>query len=108
MPQFKLIVFSDPVKGREDDYHEWYNDTHLRDILTLPGFRTAQRFQTRRMERDAPCGFAAIYDIEAESIDAAIAVARSSETFPTTDAIDLTTVYAIPLVPITPVRGSTV
>lgn len=104
MPLFKLIVFSNPVKGKEDEYNDWYNNVHLNDALTLPGFKSAQRFKTDRMDRDAPCGFAAIYDIEAESIEDAIASARSAEKFQTTDAIDLTTAYAIPLVPITTVR----
>lgn len=104
MTLFKLIVFSDCIEGREDEYNDWYNGIHLNDALTLPGFKSAQRFRTGRMDRDAPCGFAAIYDIEAESIEDAISSARSAEKFKTTDAIDLTTAYAIPLIPITTVR----
>ena len=38
-----LLVFSDPVAGREDEYHTWYTETHLPELLTLPGFVAARR-----------------------------------------------------------------
>jgi hypothetical protein len=104
VPQFKLIVFSDPLPGRDDEYNDWYDNTHLADALTLPGFKSAQRFKTGDMDRDAPCRYAAIYEVEAASLDEAVATARSAERFPMTDAIDLSTAYPIPLTPLGPVR----
>jgi len=68
MPMFKLLVISDAVKGREDECNDWYNTTRLADALALPGFKSAQRFMTGRYDKDAPCGFTALCDVEADSL----------------------------------------
>lgn len=40
-----LVVYSNPVDGREDEYNDWYNRIHLPDVLKVPGFVSAQRFE---------------------------------------------------------------
>lgn len=44
MRRFKMLVFSQPFPGREDEFNEWYTGRHLGDICALPGFTSAQRF----------------------------------------------------------------
>jgi len=46
MPRFMLTVFSNPITGKDDAYNDWYTNTHLADVLSIPGFVKAQRFRT--------------------------------------------------------------
>jgi len=41
---YYFYVFSNPVAGHEDEYNKWYNEQHAPDVVSIPGFRTAQRF----------------------------------------------------------------
>jgi hypothetical protein len=40
-----FMVFSDAVEGREEDFNVWYETIHMAEVLALPGFVSAQRFQ---------------------------------------------------------------
>jgi hypothetical protein len=41
---YDLLVFSNPVAGTEDEYNRWYSQQHQKDVVSVPGFMTAQRF----------------------------------------------------------------
>src|SRR5579872_2365574 len=41
---YYLLVFSNPVAGREAEYNKWYSELHQKDVVSVPGFVTAQRF----------------------------------------------------------------
>jgi hypothetical protein len=70
MPRTIFLVQTEPVAGREDEYHEWYTNQHLDDLLAVPGFVAAQRFTISPQQRPGttPPKFAhlAIYDIEGD------------------------------------------
>lgn len=42
---YELIVLSNAVAGRDAEYNEWYEHTHLPDVLRNPGFVSAERFK---------------------------------------------------------------
>src|SRR5579859_867209 len=42
---YYFFVFSNPVTGHEDEYNKWYNEQHAQDVVSIPGFVTAQRFE---------------------------------------------------------------
>jgi hypothetical protein len=110
MPLFKLIVFLDPVEGRDDEFNEWYDNQHVPDALSIPCFRSGQRFKTgpTYMDRDAPCQYAALYEIEADSLDEALeAASDGTARFPVSDGVDLASAHAYPLTPLGPVFHST-
>jgi hypothetical protein len=66
LTSYKLIVFTDPVPGREDEYNDWYDHVHLRDVLAVPGFVAAQRFRlTMPMIGDLKSRYLAVYEFEA-------------------------------------------
>jgi hypothetical protein len=69
----RLIVLTDPVKGREDEYNEWYDGQHLHDVLALKGFRAAQRFRFRpgQLGKTAPFQYLAIYEVEGLTVEEA-------------------------------------
>jgi hypothetical protein len=76
MPKQKhaLFVYSDPVEGREDDFNAWYNDVHLKEVLTVEGFVRAQRYKVA----DVTPGitdhkYVAIYEIESDDLEATLA-----------------------------------
>lgn len=39
-----LVVHSNAVEGRDDEYNAWYDHQHLQDILSLPGFISGSRY----------------------------------------------------------------
>lgn len=62
-----LVVHTRPVEGREDEYHRWYSEVHLPEVVRLSGFVAARRFRfvASDDERAAPeLPFLAIYEVE--------------------------------------------
>lgn len=53
-----LLVFTNAAAGREDEFHEWYESTHIPDVLSVPGVVSAQRYEVADVEtpdvEDAP------------------------------------------------------
>ena len=94
MQVHRLVVFSEATEGREDEYNQWYNEVHLKDVLSVEGFVAAQRFELSPAQLSdasaAPARFLAIYEIEAESLEAALAKLQAgAERMDMSDAIDL-------------------
>jgi hypothetical protein len=96
MKSFKLVVLSNPVAGREDEYNEWYTNKHLADVVAVSGFRCAQRFKLRN-----PMGFEhghrylAIYEIESDQPQAVVEEMLKRSGTPSmvlSDSLDMTTV----------------
>jgi hypothetical protein len=71
MPKYKLIVMTRPVAGREQEYNDWYQGSHLPDLVSIYGVKSAQRFRLSRtvVADPAPLPYLAIYDIETDDID---------------------------------------
>jgi hypothetical protein len=98
MRKFKMLVFSEPFPGREDEFNEWYTNQHLDDLCALPGFTSAQRFTLNSVTMGTALNkYLAIYDVETDDPDAVMAgmfAARDTPAMPMTPAfnIDPTTV----------------
>jgi hypothetical protein len=61
-------VESMPVSpDREAEYHKWYNDIHLPEIVSIDGFVSARRFAP--VDGNGP--FIAIYEIDTDDLKAA-------------------------------------
>jgi hypothetical protein len=71
MTEYKLVVMSKPVAGRVDDYDDWYENTHLDDVLRIPGVIGAQRFELAYPLSGEPpeARYLAIYDIVSDDIE---------------------------------------
>ena len=74
MARHLMVVLTNPVEGREDEYNDWYTNRHLSDVLSVPGYVAAQRFKLSeaRMMGDTPYGYMTIYEIDAEDPRAAV------------------------------------
>jgi hypothetical protein len=45
MTEYAYVVLSGAVAGSEDEYNRWYSERHLKDVIAVPGFVSAQRFK---------------------------------------------------------------
>ncbi|MET7402059.1 DUF4286 family protein [Dactylosporangium sp. NPDC005572] len=70
-----LVVRTNPVDGREDEYNEWYTNKHVPDILALPGFVAARRYVLAEPDETAEFRYLAIYEVEGSVADALGALA---------------------------------
>ena len=101
MPTHRLIVFTQPADGQEAEYNRWYDEVHLRDVLEVDGFVAAQRFalsdaQIGDVADELPGRYLAIYEIEADSLEAALEKLNGgSDTMEMSDALDMDTATAI-------------
>lgn len=41
---YYFFVFSNPTADHEEEYNKWYDEQHAADVVSVPGFVTAQRF----------------------------------------------------------------
>jgi hypothetical protein len=54
---------------REAEYHDWYNNMHIPDILATPGFVSARRYEIKEF-RDGRGKYLAVYQVDTADIDA--------------------------------------
>ena len=71
--RFQMLVLSRPASPEQEaEYNDWYNNTHIPQILKLPGFVAARRFKLSvDMADGAAWPYMAIYEIEDEDPQAA-------------------------------------
>jgi hypothetical protein len=92
MTKHVLIALTNPVEGREQEFNEWYDNQHVPDFLALPGCVSAQRFKLSDVQmpnRSCPYRYLAIYEFEANKIEAAVAATverGGTPAMPRTDA----------------------
>ena len=67
MPEARglVTVWLDVPAEREDEFNDWYNLEHLRQVVALPGFVRARRYRVD----DAPLGYLAWYETVDESVE---------------------------------------
>lgn len=72
-----LVVESNPVSPeREDEFNDWYTNTHLDDVVAVPGFGSATRYVISDVETNSDSKvhrYLAIYELETEDVAAAAA-----------------------------------
>jgi hypothetical protein len=99
MPKYKLVVLTRPKDGQEAEYNNWYQNTHIPEVLSIPGYKSAQRFKlnTPMMAKD-PMPYLAIYDVETSDIGAVLQEsgrrAQSGE-MTASDAVDNDASYVV-------------
>jgi len=96
MPKCKMIALTTPLPGKEAEFHDWYQNTHLPELVSL-GMEGAQRYQLVAKLMGADTNqWMAIYDIDVDDPVAFLgklgAAAESGEMTPGT-AQDMATTY---------------
>lgn len=68
MAKYQLLVVSNPVAGKEDEYNNWYDKQHLDDVIAMDGYTAAKRYTVTHLMGDQPAGtYAAIYEMETDN-----------------------------------------
>lgn len=95
-----LLIFSGTPEGQDvAEYHRWYEEVHLDEVLAVPGIRAAQRFtitdaeMPARMAKAPPHRDLAIYAVDGPAADVAAEFERRllEGEFHMSPTIDLTT-----------------
>jgi hypothetical protein len=47
MAPMTFLAFTSPAPGREEEFHTWYRDQHLHEVLSVPGILSARRWEYR-------------------------------------------------------------
>ena len=70
MARHTFVVFTNPTEGREDEYNDWYDNTHLSDVLKVEGFVAAQRFKLSVTDpsQEFPHRYMALYEVESDDL----------------------------------------
>ena len=84
MTNYKLVVFSEPTEGQEAEYNRWYNEVHLPEVVSVPGFVSAQRFKLHTtMNGQLPHTYLSIYEIDCDApqtvLDGLVAATEAGE-----------------------------
>jgi len=97
MARYKLIALTTPQPGREDDYHDWYDNNHLPELVNKFGMNGAQRYDlVARLVGSDSNPYLAIYDIETDdpmALLGAIGKATAAGELTPSDAQDMSTCY---------------
>ena len=74
MSKHILVVMTNPADGPDEEFNEWYSNTHVQEVVVIPGFVSAQRFKLSAEQAGGTneYDYLAIYEIEAESAGAAL------------------------------------
>lgn len=69
-----LVVPSGPHDGRDQEYNEWYDREHIRDVCAGVGFISAKRYRVVPSSPETPpAPYLAIYEIETDDPTAVLA-----------------------------------
>jgi hypothetical protein len=74
-----FAVHTNAVEGREDEFNDWYDDQHIPDVLAVPGFIRARRYEITDNLATPLTKFKyfAIYEIEGDPVEAAAALDKA-------------------------------
>jgi hypothetical protein len=76
MTKWLLAVSTDCADpSREEEFNNWYDRTHLPNVLKTPGFVRATRF-VNTSPNSGPGKFLALYEIESDDIDQTMTTLR--------------------------------
>ncbi len=92
MAKFCMVVQSQALPGRDDDYNDWYDNQHFGDICAIPGVTGGRRLTEAAVMMGEPgLKYLALYEIETDDVGSFMAEMgrRGAEgLMPMTDSID--------------------
>ena len=70
MTKYYYFAFSDcKDPKREDEYNDWYSNTHIPDMIEVPGMIQATRWQSADSNDKTVRKYLALYEFETDSMD---------------------------------------
>jgi hypothetical protein len=80
----RMLVFSNPIEGREIEFNTWYEEVHMPEVLGTPGIVAAQRFELSTgavpPAPESTQQYLAVYEIEGDPAEAFAAMVERSKT----------------------------
>jgi len=73
MPKAIMFVQSRPsTPARDDEYNDWYTNTHLPEVLDIPGITAARRFKASDVAPppDGSHEYCAVYELDCDDLGA--------------------------------------
>ena len=71
MTKYLLFAFSDcKDPARAQEYNDWYSNTHLPDMLQVPGMIQATRWEAAEPKEGMKRQYLALYEIETDDVEA--------------------------------------
>jgi NAD(P)-dependent dehydrogenase (short-subunit alcohol dehydrogenase family) len=69
----KFLVLSNATASQEEEYNQWYEHQHLSDVLSIPGFVSAQRFRFAcKINEVSHWSYCVIYTINSNEPEAVV------------------------------------
>jgi hypothetical protein len=86
----KMLVFSSAKDGRDDEYNEWYNTIHLKEVTATEPFKSAKRYLVAPVQGlpESDHRYAAIYEFDGPAQAAVDNLFAASGGFNMSDALD--------------------
>ena len=65
------LVHSNAVEGMEEEYNQWYNEVHLKEVLQIEGFNAAQRFELSPVQlvEEQEYKYLAMYEVDSDDVE---------------------------------------
>jgi hypothetical protein len=97
--KYLFVVMTNAAEGADAEFNAWYDGQHLGDVLKLPGFVSAQRFNAAPGNGAAPAfSYLTLYEIETDDLaatQAALGAAAGGPAMPLSAAMDTSKVINI-------------
>jgi hypothetical protein len=70
MARYLLLAFSDcKDPAREEEFNDWYDNTHLPDMLEVPGMISATRWVGAGTKEGVQRKYLAMYELETDNLE---------------------------------------
>ena len=92
MARHTMLVLVNAKEGRDEEFNRWYEDVHLTDILAVPGFIAARRFEAADVQMTGvpKHRYMTLYEIETDDIAQAIKdLGAAAGSMDLSDAMDM-------------------
>ena len=67
MASYLMVVLSSAKPGRDDEYSDWYENVHMREICAIPGIVSGHRYEADSASISKPDGtYLGIFEAEAD------------------------------------------
>ena len=93
----QMLVFTNALEGRDDDFNRWYDETHLVEVCALPEFVGARRFRLADAQvfGEQQFRYLAIYEYGGTAQEAVDALMAASSSFDMGDAMDMAAQHVV-------------
>ena len=84
------MVRANPKVNQEEKFNRWYDETHIDQVLKVPGFLSAQRYKlaSDQIQPKQDYMYFAIYEIKSNDIEKTLENLRQASWLEMSDAID--------------------